>query len=236
MGLTPSPETATSGQSPHESYGYTKPDHLPSRVPYTIRRTTVTVVDISASPIAGAWVLTPRQYGDDRGTFLEWFRADHLEAATGRPFLIRQANHSVSARGVVRGVHFADVPPGQAKLVYCPRGAVLDVIVDVRAGSPTYGEHVAVRLDDVDRRCVFIAEGLGHAFVALSDDTSVTYLTSSTYDPAVERAVSPVDPALALPWPFPAAELTLSPKDLAAPTLAAALADGVLPAYDDCPR
>jgi dTDP-4-dehydrorhamnose 3,5-epimerase len=193
-------------------------------------------MEIAPLSIAGAWVLTPRQFADDRGTFLEWFRADHLEAATGNAFAVRQANHSVSARGVVRGVHFADVPPGQAKLVYCPRGAVLDIVVDVRAGSPTYGEHAAVRLDDVDRRCVFIAEGLGHAFVALSDDTSVTYLTSSTYDPAVERAVSPLDPALGLPWPSGAGELRLSPKDAQAPSLAEALAAGLLPAYGDCPH
>jgi dTDP-4-dehydrorhamnose 3,5-epimerase len=193
-------------------------------------------VDISALPIAGAWALTPRQFADERGTFLEWFRADLLEAATGLAFAVRQANHSVSARGVVRGVHFADVPPGQAKLVYCPRGAVLDLVVDVRAGSPTFGAHAAVRLDDVDRRCVFIAEGLGHAFVALDDDSSVTYLTSTTYNPAAERAVSPIDPALGLPWPLPPGELTLSPKDAAAPTLAEALAGGWLPSYDDCPR
>ena len=193
-------------------------------------------MEIAALPIAGAWTLAPKQFADDRGTFLEWFRADHLEAATGLPFAVRQANHSVSARGVVRGVHFADVPPGQAKLVYCPRGAVLDLIVDIRAGSPTYGEHATVRLDDVDRRAVFIAEGLGHAFVALDDDTSVTYLCSTTYNPTAEHGVMPLDPALGLPWPFPAEELRLSPKDAAAPTLAAALADGLLPAYDDCPR
>lgn len=193
-------------------------------------------MDISALPIAGAWLLTPRQYADERGTFLEWFRADLLAAATGRDFAVRQANHSVSARGVVRGVHFAAVPPGQAKLVYCPRGAILDVVVDVRAGSPTYGEHAAVRLDDTDRRCVFIAEGLGHAFVAFADDTSVTYLTSSTYDPVAERGVSPLDPELGLPWPLPAGELMLSPKDAAAPSLADALAGGLLPAYGDCPH
>jgi len=192
----------------------------------------VTVVDIFASPIGGAWVLTPRQFADERGTFVEWFRVDLLAAATGREFAVRQANHSVSARGVVRGIHFAAVPPGQAKLVYCPRGAVLDVVVDVRVGSPTYGDHVAIRLDDVDRHCVFIAEGLGHGFVALADDTSVTYLTSSTYDPAVERGVSPLDPALALPWPFAGEELVLSPKDLAAPTLAEAAAAGLLPPYE----
>lgn len=196
----------------------------------------MSVVDISALPIAGSWVLTPRQFADDRGTFLEWFRADHLEAATGLAFAVRQANHSVSARGVVRGVHYADVPPGQAKLVYCPRGAVLDVIVDLRAGSPTYGEHATVRLDDVDRRAVFIAEGLGHAFVALADDTSVTYLCSTTYDPGAEHGVSPLDPTLGLSWPVPAGELRLSPKDEAAPTLAEALAAGMLPAYADCPH
>lgn len=176
-------------------------------------------------------MLTPRQYADERGTFLEWFRADLLAAATGLEFAVRQANHSVSARGVVRGIHFAAVPPGQAKLVYCPRGAVLDIVVDVRVGSLTYGEHVAVRLDDVDRRSVFVAEGLGHAFVALTDDTSVTYLTSSTYEPAVERGVSPLDPALALPWPFEVGALVLSAKDREAPTLAEAQAAGLLPSY-----
>jgi dTDP-4-dehydrorhamnose 3,5-epimerase len=193
-------------------------------------------VDISALPIAGAWVCTPRQFGDDRGTFLEWFRADLLEAATGLPFAVRQANHSVSAHGVLRGVHFADVPPGQAKVVYCPRGAVLDVVVDVRLGSPTFGRHASVRLDDVDRRAVFLAEGLGHAFLALTDDTSVTYLTSTTYDPATERQVLATDPALGLRWPPEAGEPLLSPKDAAAPTLEEARAAGLLPAYADCPH
>jgi dTDP-4-dehydrorhamnose 3,5-epimerase len=190
-----------------------------------------TAWDVEALDVAGAWMMTPRQFSDERGTFLEWFRADLLEAATGTAFTVRQANHSVSVRGALRGVHFANVPPGQAKLVYCPRGAILDVVVDVRIGSPTYGAHAAVRLDDVDRRCVFLAEGLGHAFLALSDDTSVTYLTSTTYDPAVERQVSPVDPALGLAWPLPAEALRLSAKDASAPTLAEARAAGLLPTY-----
>jgi dTDP-4-dehydrorhamnose 3,5-epimerase len=126
------------------------------------------------------------------------------------------------------------VPPGQAKFVYCPVGSVLDVIVDLRAGSPTFGIVDSVVLDDVDRRAVFISEGLGHAFCALQDDSSLTYLVSSLYNPAVERAVSPVDAELALPWPIDPAELELSDKDRAAPSLASAIAAGELPSYDAC--
>ena len=184
--------------------------------------------------IPDAYVCTPRQFGDDRGTFLEWFRGDRLAEATGRPFTPLQANHSISRRGTLRGIHFADVPPGQAKYVYCPRGAVLDVVVDLRVGSPSFGKHAAVRLDDVDRRGVFLAEGLGHGFVALTDDANVNYLVSTTYNPSIEHAVHPLDPELALPWPPEAGEFVLSDKDAAAPRLAEAQARGLLPSYDAC--
>jgi len=191
-------------------------------------------VDIAPLAIPDAFVITPRQFTDDRGTFLEWFRPDKLSEAIGRRFEVAQANHSVSRRGTLRGVHYADVPPGQAKLVYCPRGAVLDVVVDLRVGSPSYGKHEAVRLDDVERRSVFLAEGLGHAFVALSDDANVTYLVSSTYNPAIEHAVHPLDGDLALPWPDGDAEAVLSDKDAEAPSLADAERQGLLPSYDGC--
>jgi dTDP-4-dehydrorhamnose 3,5-epimerase len=191
-------------------------------------------VDIEALAIDGAWVCTPRRHDDSRGTFLEWFRGDLLTDATGRRFDVVQANHSVSARGVVRGVHFADVPPGQAKYVYCPRGAVLDIVVDLRVGSPTYGDHHAIRLDDTDRRGVFIAEGLGHAFCALTDSADLTYLLSTTYDPAAEHGVDPLDPALALPWPADLGPARMSDKDRSAPSLAAAADAGLLPSYDAC--
>jgi dTDP-4-dehydrorhamnose 3,5-epimerase len=193
-------------------------------------------VQIEPLEIAGAWRLTPKQFTDDRGTFLEWFRIDLLEEATGRVFTARQANHSVSKRGTLRGIHFADVPPGQAKLVYCPRGAVLDIVVDVRAGSPSFGAWQALRLDDVDRRGVFISEGLGHAFVALADDSSVVYLTSTTYNPSGEREVNPLDPAIGVDWGMGSDELLLSPKDAAAPSLAEAESRGLLPSYDECLR
>jgi dTDP-4-dehydrorhamnose 3,5-epimerase len=191
-------------------------------------------VEIERLSVPDAYVITPPQFGDDRGTFLEWFRADKLAAALGRRFAVEQANHSVSRKGTLRGIHFADVPPGQAKLVYCPRGAVLDVVVDLRVGSPSFGKHEAVRLDEVDRRSVFLAEGLGHAFYALSDEADVTYLVSTTYNPAAEHGVHPLDADLALPWPDGARASVLSDKDAAAPGLAEAEAGGLLPSYQVC--
>jgi dTDP-4-dehydrorhamnose 3,5-epimerase len=190
-------------------------------------------VKIEPMAVPDAWVCAPRVHGDDRGEFLEWFRGDALAEATGRRFAVLQANHSTSKRGVVRGVHFADVPPGQSKFVYCPVGAVLDVVIDLRVGSPTFGAVDSVILDDVDRRAVFISEGLGHAFCALRDDTSVTYLVSSVYDPVAERTVSPLDPTLGLAWPADL-ELLMSDKDVAAPGLDDAVRDGILPSYDTC--
>ncbi len=187
--------------------------------------------------VPGAFAFTPRQFADPRGTFLEWFKADVLEQALGHPLAVRQANHSVSARGTLRGVHFADVPPGQAKYVYCTRGAVLDVVVDLRVGSPTFGVRDAVRLDDVDRRGVYLSEGLGHAFVALTDDANVTYLCSTPYAPGREHGIDPLDPALdltSLPgWPADL-ELVLSDKDAAAPTLEQAREQGLLPDAASC--
>ena len=172
-------------------------------------------------------------HGDARGRFTEWYRADVLAKETGFGLTLAQANHSVSARGVLRGVHFALVPPGQAKYVYCPAGRILDVVVDVRVGSPTFGVHDAVLLDSEQPRAMYLAEGLGHAFLALEDRTSVTYLVSSGYSPGREFGVSPLDPALDLPWPDDV-ELELSAKDRAAPTLEEARAQGLLPTMEQC--
>jgi dTDP-4-dehydrorhamnose 3,5-epimerase len=182
--------------------------------------------------IEGAWEITPVQHGDSRGLFLEWYRFDHLAAEVGHPLHLAQANMSVSAEGVVRGIHFADVPPGQGKYVTCVRGAVLDVVVDIRVGSPTFGRWEAVRLDDGDRRAVYLGEGLGHGFCALTDDATLTYLCSTTYQPARERAVHPLDADLGVDWP--AAVPALSDRDAAAPSLAAARAAGLLPEYETC--
>ena len=124
--------------------------------------------------VPDSYVLDLVPHGDSRGRFTEWYRADILAGATGFGLTLAQANHSVSARGVLRGVHFALVPPGQAKYVYCPAGKVLDVIVDIRVGSPTFGVHDSVVLDSDEPRAVYLAEGLGHAFLSLADDSSVT--------------------------------------------------------------
>ena len=183
--------------------------------------------------VPGAFEVTPRVHADDRGVFLEWYRFDHLGGAVGHPLTLAQANHSVSVRGTLRGVHYADVPPGQAKYVYCSGGAVLDVVVDLRVGSPAFGRHEAVRLDDVDRRAVYLPEGVGHAFMALSERASVSYLCSSTHAPDREHGVHPLDAGLDLPWPNDVHPL-LSPKDAAAPGLAEALAAGALPRWADC--
>lgn len=184
--------------------------------------------------IPDAWVCQPVVHGDDRGAFLEWFRGDLLAHATGRSFEVVQANHSLSARGVVRGVHYADTPPGQSKIVYCVQGEALDIVVDLRVGSPTFGKSDAVLLNETERRVVVIGEGLGHAFCALQDRTSLAYLVSTPYRPEAEHTVSPLDADLGLPWPMPVEELTLSARDEAAPTFAAAQAAGILPDYEAC--
>jgi dTDP-4-dehydrorhamnose 3,5-epimerase len=190
-------------------------------------------MDVVELKVPGAWSFTPRQFPDPRGVFLEWFKGAAFEPAVGHALAVKQANHSVSARGTLRGVHFADVPPGQAKYVYCTRGAVLDVVVDIRVGSPTFGVSDAVRLDDVDRRGLYLSEGLGHAFLALTDDANITYLCSEPYNPSGEHGLSPLDPALDLPWPKDIEPL-LSDKDAAAPTLAQAQESGLLPSYEVC--
>jgi dTDP-4-dehydrorhamnose 3,5-epimerase len=186
-------------------------------------------VKIRPLTIEGAFEVTPQQHGDPRGLFLEWYRFDRLAEAVGHPLRLAQANMSVSARGVVRGIHFADVPPGQAKYVTCPRGAVVDVVVDLRVGSPTFGRWEAVRLDDVDRRAVYLAEGLGHGFCALTDDATLTYLCSTTYNPTAEHAVHPLDPDLAIEWPADVPQL--SARDDAARSLVEARESGLLPDY-----
>ena len=187
-------------------------------------------MDIRQLAISGAFEITPRQFGDDRGTFLEWFKDSAFQEATGQRFDLAQANCSVSQRGVLRGIHFADVPPGQAKYVTCVRGAVLDVAVDIRVGSPTFGHWDSVLLDTVDRRAIYLAEGLGHAFLSLEDDSTVVYLCSSGYSPEREHEIHPLDPAIGITWPSDV-PVMLSPKDAAAPSLAEAEQRGLLPAF-----
>lgn len=184
--------------------------------------------------VEGALEFTPRVFDDERGQFVSPFQEPAFVAATGRPlFPVAQTNHSRSRRGVVRGVHFTVTPPGTAKYVYCPQGAALDIVVDIRVGSPTYGRWDAVRLDPESFRALYFPVGVGHAFVALTDDTVMSYLLSSSYVASNELAVSALDPALGLPVPDDV-EPILSDRDRVAPTLAEAAAAGLLPRYDQC--
>jgi epimerase EvaD len=183
--------------------------------------------------VRDAYEFTPQQFPDHRGLFVAPFQEAALVEAVGHPLRLAQTNHSVSRRGTIRGVHFAHTPPGQAKYVYCPSGALLDVIVDLRVGSPTFGRWDAVRLDSVDFRAVYLAEGLGHAFVALEENTAMAYLCSTGYSPTREHGITPLDPELGLPWPTDL-EPVMSEKDTDAPTLAEARAAGLLPSYEAC--
>lgn len=188
--------------------------------------------------IEGAWLITPRVFPDDRGFFVETFRADEFAATVGHPFNLRQANMSVSKAGVVRGIHYADVPPSQAKYVSCTSGSIVDYVVDIRVGSPTFGQYEAVLLDSANPRFVYLSEGLGHALCALEDGSTVNYLVSEPFNPTREHGVNPLDPTVGIAWPQKDAsgnhlEILLSPKDTDAPNLDAALADGLLPTYED---
>ncbi|KIX79171.1 dTDP-4-dehydrorhamnose 3,5-epimerase family protein [Streptomyces sp. JL4002] len=184
--------------------------------------------------VEGALEFTPSVFPDDRGRFLSPFQEEAFTAAHGAPlFRVAQTNHSVSRRDVVRGVHFTATPPGTAKYVYCARGKALDIVVDIRVGSPTFGQWDAVLMDQQDHRATYFPVGVGHAFVALEDDTVMSYMLSESYVALHELSLSVLDPALGLPLPADT-ELVLSDRDRAAPTLAEAQKQGLLPDYERC--
>ncbi|HEX2286463.1 MAG TPA: dTDP-4-dehydrorhamnose 3,5-epimerase [Mycobacterium sp.] len=182
--------------------------------------------------VPGAWEITPQLHADARGLFYEWFTDAEFTAFAGHRLDLRQANCSVSSAGVLRGLHFAQLPPSQAKYVTCLRGSVFDVVVDIRVGSPTFGRWDAVRLDDRTRRSIYISEGLGHAFLALEDDSTVMYLCSAGYDPSREHTINALDPALGIAWPVVDGEPIMSERDWDAPTLEEVRAEGLLPTWE----
>ncbi|MCW2654983.1 MAG: rmlC [Mycobacterium sp.] len=183
--------------------------------------------------VPGAFEITPRLHADERGMFFEWFTQTQFGGFAGHDFDLRQANCSVSAAGVLRGLHFAQLPPGQAKYVTCLRGAVFDVAVDIRVGSPTYGRWDSVLLDDSHRHSVYLAEGLAHGFLALQDDSTVMYLCSAGYHPQREHTILATDPAIGIDWPPVPGGIRMSERDHAAPPLAAARAADLLPTWDE---
>jgi dTDP-4-dehydrorhamnose 3,5-epimerase len=172
---------------------------------------------LSPLSIDGAWLFESPSHGDDRGYFREWFKSSVISHALGREFKVAQSNLSKSKKGVVRGIHFSTAPEGQAKWVTCANGALWDVVVDIRPKSPTFKRWTAVELRAEDGKALFIGEGLGHAFVALEDDTVISYLLSTPYSPTDEHAINPRDEEIAISWPE--MPLFFSEKDSAAPSL-----------------
>ncbi|MDW3848656.1 dTDP-4-dehydrorhamnose 3,5-epimerase family protein [Micromonospora aurantiaca] len=186
--------------------------------------------------VSGAYEFVPDVFPDDRGLFVSPFQQQGFRSVTGHPALpVAQTNHSRSRRGVVRGVHFTTTPPGTAKYVYCPRGRSMDIVVDIRVGSPTYGQWDAVLLDQEDFRALYLPVGVGHAFVALEDETVMSYLLTNPYVPEYEQSIAALDPALGLPVPTDI-EPVQSERDRAAMTLEQARRAGLLPDYETCRR
>ncbi len=187
--------------------------------------------------VPGAWEITPTIHGDPRGVFFEWFTNRGFTGFAGHRLDAVQANCSVSSAGVLRGLHFAQVPPGQAKYITCVSGTVFDVAVDLRVGSPTFGQWDSVLLDDKDRRTIYMSEGLGHAFFVLEDNSTIMYLCSAEYNPQREHTICPTDPALAIDWPLiDGAAPSMSDRDAAAPSFDEVRAAGLLPTWAETQR
>ena len=175
-----------------------------------------TAVDFA---VAGPLLITARRFGDHRGFFLETYSAPDF-AALGIGDVFVQDNHSLSAAvGTVRGMHFQVPPRAQAKLVRVLRGAILDVVVDIRRSSPSFGRHVAVELSAENARQLYVPVGFAHGFCTLRPETEVAYKVTDTYAPDCDRGIAWDDPDLALPWPFGGRDVQLSDKDRRAPRL-----------------
>ena len=184
--------------------------------------------------IDGSWIIELKKFEDGRGFFYESFRNEIAKKYFGREFSIKQSNTSVSKKGSVRGIHYALVPPSQAKYVQCQKGSIVDYIIDVRVGSPTFSQFVEVELSATNPQAIFIEEGLAHAFVALEDETVVTYFVSENYNPEREKGINPFDSDLNIKWPD--INLELSEKDKLAISLKEARVQNLLPTFDDCKK
>lgn len=169
--------------------------------------------------IPGVWLIEPRRFGDARGYFSEVFRLDEFRSHIGH-FDFIQDNESLSARGVLRGLHYQRGQWSQAKLVRVSRGAVIDVAVDLRRSSPTFGRHVAVELSADNGRQLFIPRGFAHGFTVISDQAQFQYKVDNVYNPDSEVTLLYNDPALGIDWPLADGQPLLSPKDLAGKPLA----------------
>ncbi len=177
------------------------------------------MIGIIPTELAGVIIFEPKIFRDERGCFFESFNAADFEAATGIRTRFVQDNESVSRYGVVRGLHYQRAPHAQSKIVRVVSGRILDIAVDLRQGSPTFGRHVAVELSADNRRQLFIPRGFAHGFATLSPQAVVQYKCDAPYVPSAEGGVAWNDPALGIRWPLPAEDIVLSAKDAERPAL-----------------
>lgn len=176
-------------------------------------------MEIIKTEIEGVLILEPKIFGDSRGYFFESFNAKEFREKTGLDITFVQDNESMSTYGVMRGLHFQRPPYTQSKLVRCVKGKVLDVAVDIRKGSPTYGQHVAVELTEDNHRQFFIPKGFAHGFAVLSETAVFQYKCDEFYHPEADGGISILDDSLGIDWRIPADKAVLSEKDLRHPLL-----------------
>ncbi|MFC3998239.1 dTDP-4-dehydrorhamnose 3,5-epimerase [Nocardiopsis sediminis] len=189
-------------------------------------------MNISEIDLVDNFLVTPKIIPDDRGYFLETFSQRAFQENFGHKLSVAQVNCSLSKRGTIRGMH-AVALPGQARYVMCVQGAVTDIALDIRVGSPTFGRHQAVTLSAENRHALYLPEGMAHGFSPLTDEATVVYLCSAPWNPGAEFIINATDPELDLPWPE-GHELLLSDKDRAAPSFREARERGLLPGYAAC--
>ncbi|MDF4201475.1 dTDP-4-dehydrorhamnose 3,5-epimerase [Maribacter sp. SA7] len=173
---------------------------------------------ITETKLKDCLILEPKIFEDNRGFFFEVFKKKELSAFLGYDVDFVQENKSLSKKNVLRGLHFQKGDSAQAKLVSVQKGEVVDVIVDIRSDSVTFGEHVKVHLSDVNNKSIFIPRGMAHGFVTLTDDVVFTYLCDNFYDPKMESGIIYKDSDLAIDWGYSSSELTVSKKDMLLPT------------------
>ena len=171
-------------------------------------------MEVIKTDIDGILIIEPHVFGDSRGYFFESFNAKEFKEKTGLDINFVQDNESMSTYGVMRGLHFQRPPFTQSKLVRCVSGSVLDVAVDIRKGSPTYGKHVAVELSEHNHRQFFISKGFAHGFSVLSDVAVFQYKCDEFYHPEADAGINLADPELGIDWQVPAEQAILSKKDL----------------------
>jgi len=181
--------------------------------------------------IAGAYLATHKVFPDERGIFREWFRSEEI-LTIDKNFSVQQANYSKSRKWVIRGIHYSLDPQGKAKVVTCASGTIVDVLIDLRVGSPTYLKVEYVDLADESEKVVYIPTGVGHGFIVQSESASIIYLTSSKYAPEYEKVICPTDPDLGITWPLPFGVVPIiSKQDMGAQKFSSASESSQLPIF-----